>query len=76
LASGAAATGSLAVEAKGTTTSGPYRFYALRHELRVAKELGQQYEIALWGEIDPTASFDDNYVRLRARGFPRMIRDP
>ena len=76
LVGGAAANGSLAVEAKGTTATGPYRFYASRHELRVAKELGQRYEIALWGEIDPAAALDDNYVRLRARGFPRMIRDP
>lgn len=76
LTDGAPATGSLAVEAKGTTTTGPCRFYASRHELRVAKQLGQRYEIALWGEIDAAASLDENYVRLRARGFPRMIRDP
>jgi hypothetical protein len=76
LTGGAPPTESMAVEAKGTTTTGPYRFYASRHELRVAKQLGQRYEIALWGEIDPAASLPDNYVRLRARGFPRTIRDP
>lgn len=68
--------GSLAVEAKGTTAMGPYRFFASRHELRVAEQLGQRYEIALWGEIELTAPLDNNYDRLRSRGFPRIIRDP
>jgi hypothetical protein len=69
---------SLAVEAKATSAPvpGPYRFYASPHELRVARRLGSRYEIALWGEIDRRASLDDNYSRLVARGFPRLIRDP
>lgn len=68
--------GSLAVEAKGTTAMAPYRFFASRHELRVAKRLRERYEIALWGEIDLAATLDVNYARLRSRGFPRVIRDP
>lgn len=68
--------GSLAVEAKGTTAMAPYRFFASRHELRVAQRLRERYEIALWGEIDVAATLDANYARLRGRGFPRVIRDP
>jgi hypothetical protein len=68
---------SLAVEAKGTTeTTGPYRFFLSPHELRVARQLGPRYEIAVWGEIDPGASVDDNYPRLLDRRFPRRILDP
>lgn len=68
---------SLAVEAKGTMeTTSPYRFFLSPHELRVARQLGPRYEIAVWGEIDPGASADDNYARLCGRRFPRRISDP
>jgi Domain of unknown function (DUF3883) len=74
---GAGPADSLAVEAKATTaTAGPYRFFASRHELRVARYLGARYQIALWGELDMAASLEDNYDRLRARGFPRIVADP
>jgi hypothetical protein len=74
---GAGPADSLAVEAKATTApAGPYRFFASRHELRVARYLGARYQIALWGELDMAASLEDNYDRLRARGFPRIVADP
>lgn len=67
---------SVAVEAKGTTAAGPFRFFVSRHELRVARALRGRYHIELWGAIDVTAPVEDNYARLRGMGFPRLVQDP
>lgn len=65
-----------AVEAKATTASTSLRFFLSRHELRVARQLGSRYTIAVWGSVQVDESAEANYSRLRAQGYPRLLHDP
>jgi hypothetical protein len=44
--------------------------------LEVARRHSQAYEIQFWGEIDLSRPPMDEYVALRKRRYPLMIRDP
>ena len=66
-----------AIECKASAAqSGPFRGFLTRHELTVASKLKEQYELLVWGQVNIAESLDQNYVRLTAAGFPRVIVSP
>jgi hypothetical protein len=63
------------IEVKGSRSS-RVSFVITRKELEVARRHSQAYEIQFWGEIDLSRPPMDEYVALRKRRYPLMIRDP
>jgi hypothetical protein len=52
------------------------QFYLSDNEWLKARELGPQYEIQFWGNIDLNRSPANEYAVLRAMGFPIVISNP
>jgi hypothetical protein len=51
------------------------RFYLSRHELYVAEQKRNQYEVQFWGGVDLSRSKPVEYRLLREKGFPISISD-
>lgn len=63
------------VEVKGSRGSHT-AFLLSRNELATARRLGERYEIQFWGDIRLHLRASDDFRRLRAAGFPLVVRDP
>ncbi|MCC7138404.1 MAG: DUF3883 domain-containing protein [Planctomycetes bacterium] len=67
---------SLAVEAKATVASTTPTFFLSRNELRLAQSVGPRYWVVVWAGVNDALSDEENYRALRARGQPRIVKDP
>lgn len=63
------------IECKGSRSSG-LSFVMSAHELDVARQNPDRYEIHHWGGISPQRDPVEDYAALRAMGHPTVIPDP
>jgi hypothetical protein len=66
---------SLAVEVKATTTSRLLINWSA-NEARTASLLKDLYRIHIWGEVDIDRPVKEDFERLTAKGYPRVILNP
>ncbi len=68
-------TAKLAVEVKAT--SGPRLVINWSaNEAQTALLLRNSYTLHIWGEVDLACTVDQDYVRLTAKGYPHIVRNP
>ncbi len=66
---------SLAVEVKATTTSRLLINWSA-NEARTASLLKDLYRLHIWGEVNLDLSVNEDFERLTAKGYPRVILNP
>jgi hypothetical protein len=64
------------IEVKGSSDSRGVTFFFSSNELDVSRDVGSQYEVHFWGGVRLNLRASDDYARLRAEGYPVVIKDP
>jgi hypothetical protein len=65
----------LAVEVKATLGSRLLINWSA-NEARAALLLRDSYTIQIWGEVNLDLAIDEDYIRLSAKGYPRIVPNP